>query len=141
MPKATVPTRRHTRRQRLGVQNDIASPENFQSESQDSYPRNGGRRREIKPAKFQAKIGQNLHFPVTGAAADVGEGPGHDTGAEPVILAPVPSASVAGGRSCEGGGRRLSRGGERESTPERESFQILFKIHFEIFTIMPLRVF
>ncbi|CAL2241433.1 unnamed protein product [Prunus armeniaca] len=97
----------------------------------------GGRssRRSVK-----RKPAKNLHFPATGAAADVGEGSGHDTGAEPVILAPVPCASVAGGRSCEGGGRQLSRGGEREHPRERV-FQILFKIHFEIFTIMPLRVF
>ncbi|CAL2266481.1 unnamed protein product [Prunus armeniaca] len=166
MPQATVPTRRHTRRQRLGVQSDIASPENFQIESQDSYPsgrnrdRNTGRNpirkssclhyklinfyptgsqssenrwksipqsletvagggRSIRRS-FKRKPAKNLHFPATGAAADVGEGPGHDTGAEPVILAPVPSASVAGGRSCEGGGRQLSRGGEREHPRERE---------------------
>ncbi|CAL8119723.1 unnamed protein product [Prunus armeniaca] len=34
-PSATVPTRR----QRMGVQSDIASPENFRIKSQDSYPR------------------------------------------------------------------------------------------------------
>ncbi|CAL8996444.1 unnamed protein product [Prunus brigantina] len=38
-PSATVPTNRHTRRQRVGVQSDITSPENFQIKSQDSYPR------------------------------------------------------------------------------------------------------
>ncbi|CAL8168047.1 unnamed protein product [Prunus armeniaca] len=38
-PSATVPTRRHTRRQRVGVQSDNPSPEKPQITAQDSYPR------------------------------------------------------------------------------------------------------
>ncbi|KAI5325546.1 hypothetical protein L3X38_034620 [Prunus dulcis] len=53
----------------------------------------GGGRSE--PAKIGRHPGENCHFPAAGAAADVGGGLGRDAEAEPVLLAPVPTAAVA----------------------------------------------
>ncbi|KAI5313273.1 hypothetical protein L3X38_042447 [Prunus dulcis] len=55
---------------------------------------NGGRRREIGAGEVS---GENRHFPAAGAAADLGGGLGRDAEAEPVLLAPVPTAAAAGG--------------------------------------------
>ncbi|KAI5311984.1 hypothetical protein L3X38_041157 [Prunus dulcis] len=54
--------------------------------------RNGGRRREIGAGEVS---GENHHFPAAGAAADLGGGLGRDAEAEPVLLAPVPTAVAA----------------------------------------------
>ncbi|KAI5312166.1 hypothetical protein L3X38_041339 [Prunus dulcis] len=54
--------------------------------------RNGGRRRENGAGEVS---GENRHFPAAGAAADVGGGLGRDAEAEPVLLAPVPTAAAA----------------------------------------------
>ncbi|KAI5351447.1 hypothetical protein L3X38_004338 [Prunus dulcis] len=51
----------------------------------------GGRRREIGAGEVP---GENRHFPAAGAAADVGGGLGRDAEAEPVLLAPVPTAGA-----------------------------------------------
>ena len=60
--------------------------------------RNGGRRREIGAGEVS---GENHHFPAAGAAADLGGGLGRDAEAEPVLLAPVPTAAAAGGLRYE----------------------------------------
>ncbi|KAI5314501.1 hypothetical protein L3X38_043677 [Prunus dulcis] len=55
--------------------------------------RNGGRRREIGAGEVSD---ENRHFPAAEAAPDVGGGLGRDAEAEPVLLAPVPTAAAAG---------------------------------------------
>ncbi|KAI5336367.1 hypothetical protein L3X38_015634 [Prunus dulcis] len=52
----------------------------------------GGGRSE--PAKIGRHSGENRNFPAAGAAADVGGGLGRDAEAEPVLLAPVPTAAA-----------------------------------------------
>ncbi|KAI5319424.1 hypothetical protein L3X38_039132 [Prunus dulcis] len=47
-------------------------------------------------AKFGRHSGENRRFPAAGAAADLGGGLGRDAEAEPVLLAPVPTAAAAG---------------------------------------------
>ena len=48
-------------------------------------------------AKFGRHSGENRRFPAAGAAAYLGGGLGRDAEAEPVLLAPVPTAAAAGG--------------------------------------------
>ncbi|CAL8089448.1 unnamed protein product [Prunus armeniaca] len=134
MPQATVPTRR----QRLGVQSDIASPENFQIESQDSYlrkwPESRSQNRPNPNSKFklptlkinailpnhQLDHAEGMNFRRTKPAKFRAKT--EDGG--PVILVPAPSSLVAGreqGRPKRGRLLQPSRTrGERELAGERE---------------------
>ncbi|KAI5331462.1 hypothetical protein L3X38_021588 [Prunus dulcis] len=88
-PQNCPETRHHprpraaTRAGRPGVQSDYGPSKNLGIETPNSYPRNGGRRREIGAGEVPD---ENRHFSAAGAAADVGGGLGRDAEAEPYMF-------------------------------------------------------
>ncbi|CAL2230769.1 unnamed protein product [Prunus armeniaca] len=66
---------------------------------------------------------ENHLFPAAGAATEVREGPGRDARVEPVLLAPVPFAAVAGSRIFEERERGAVGERERHTPGEREKMR------------------